>query len=41
MDLLDYVDAGRAIDDRIHDEDVRDTLLDSGSQLVPATGCRE
>ena len=41
MDLLDHVDARVAIDDRIHDEDIRDTLLDSDSQVVPATGCRE
>lgn len=38
MDLLDYVDAGAAVDDGINDQDVRDVLLDGGSQFVPSSG---
>jgi hypothetical protein len=41
MDLFDYVDAKVAVDDRINDQDVRDALQDSGSQLIPSTGCDE
>jgi hypothetical protein len=41
VDLLDHVDAGTAIDDRIYDEYVRDMQLDGGSQLIPASGRRD
>ena len=38
MDLLDDIDARVVVDVRIYDQNVRDVLLDSGSQLVPASG---
>lgn len=41
MDLLDDVDPGSSIDNWIDDEDVRITLLDGGSQFIPASGCQD
>ena len=36
MDLLDRVDAWRAVGGRVNDQDVRGVLLDGSTQLVPS-----